>query len=269
MVNVSFSLYMGKHPTSPKNKSGGSRKENADKTRERILRAALNEFASRGFSGARMEAIARKAKANKAMIHYYFGNKQALYRSLLELIFAHNELEQGLDQALPTWDLTIPQQLYVILFVMTGMHIERHTPEQRDIYRVMAWENAEGQNNIRLLAEEFIIPRLQKIATLLTSGIEQGIFAPVHPWLFLYGIISRILFYTMQQDLYKGTTIYNQLYGNINREIFFRFLSESVFRELSLPGKPLAVPELPADIMQKLTELVDQLRKNHLSFTRT
>ena len=45
----------------------------------RILAAAKDEFASNGFYGARMQAIADAAGVNKAMLHYYFRSKENLY----------------------------------------------------------------------------------------------------------------------------------------------------------------------------------------------
>ena len=41
-------------------------------TEQRILSAAGKEFIEKGLSGSRMESIARRAKVNKALIHYYF-----------------------------------------------------------------------------------------------------------------------------------------------------------------------------------------------------
>ena len=51
-------------------------------TQQRILTAALNEFARKGFAGARVDEIARRARVNKRMLYHYFGNKQALYREI-------------------------------------------------------------------------------------------------------------------------------------------------------------------------------------------
>jgi TetR/AcrR family transcriptional regulator len=53
------------------------------KTRERILSAALVEFSAKGLSGARVDNIARRARINKRMLYHYFGNKQALFREVL------------------------------------------------------------------------------------------------------------------------------------------------------------------------------------------
>jgi TetR/AcrR family transcriptional regulator len=52
-------------------------------TREGLLDAATEAFAEKGFSGARVDAIAERAKANKAMIYYHFGSKEGLYKAVL------------------------------------------------------------------------------------------------------------------------------------------------------------------------------------------
>src|SRR5262249_52582183 len=54
-----------------------------ERTRERIVSAALAEFSARGFSGARVDAIARRARINKRMLYHYFGNKEQLYREVV------------------------------------------------------------------------------------------------------------------------------------------------------------------------------------------
>lgn len=55
-----------------------------DATKKRVLKAAKVEFARHGLAGARVDAIALRAKANKQMIYHYFGNKQDLYLAVLE-----------------------------------------------------------------------------------------------------------------------------------------------------------------------------------------
>ena len=56
----------------------------AENTEIAILEAAKKVFTARGFSGARMQEIADEAKINKAMLHYYFRNKEKLFTVILE-----------------------------------------------------------------------------------------------------------------------------------------------------------------------------------------
>ncbi|MFC7219266.1 TetR/AcrR family transcriptional regulator [Streptomyces polyrhachis] len=59
----------------------GSRR-NAAQTKERILDAALEEFATKGYSGARTAGIAKRAGVNQQLISYYFGGKEGLLQEL-------------------------------------------------------------------------------------------------------------------------------------------------------------------------------------------
>jgi TetR/AcrR family transcriptional regulator len=52
-------------------------------TKARILAAALREFSAKGISGARVDAIAARAKVNKRMLYYYFESKEGLFREIL------------------------------------------------------------------------------------------------------------------------------------------------------------------------------------------
>jgi len=56
---------------------------NPQRTRERILVAALKEFAAKGFHGARVDTIARRASINKRMLYHYFQDKEGLFKAVL------------------------------------------------------------------------------------------------------------------------------------------------------------------------------------------
>lgn len=59
-------------------------KRNREQTRERILTSAFAEFSQKGFSGARIDKIARGAPTNVRMVYHYFGGKAPLYVAVLE-----------------------------------------------------------------------------------------------------------------------------------------------------------------------------------------
>ena len=65
-----------------------SQADRAAETRDRILDAALKEFSAKGLAGARTEQIAAAAGVNKALIYYYFENKEKLYLAAFETIAA-------------------------------------------------------------------------------------------------------------------------------------------------------------------------------------
>jgi len=61
-------------------------------SRQRLLEAAILVFAEKGFDGAGIREIALKAKANSALVQYYFGSKEGLYTAALKFLF-----DQGPD----------------------------------------------------------------------------------------------------------------------------------------------------------------------------
>jgi TetR/AcrR family transcriptional regulator len=61
---------------------GPDRKRDPERTRERLLEAALVEFGEHGFAGARISAIARRAGVNQQLISYYFDGKEGLFQAL-------------------------------------------------------------------------------------------------------------------------------------------------------------------------------------------
>ena len=75
----------------PKPASSTQAGRNPERTRERILSAALKEFAANGFAGARVDAIARRAAVNKRMLYHYFGDKAHLFREVLRLKMAERQ----------------------------------------------------------------------------------------------------------------------------------------------------------------------------------
>lgn len=60
----------------------GERGRAAERTRERILQAAVAEFGAKGYAGARTAGIAARAGVNPQLISYYFGGKQGLLDEL-------------------------------------------------------------------------------------------------------------------------------------------------------------------------------------------
>lgn len=63
--------------------SPANRLRDSERTKAKLLDAALDEFAEYGFAGARVNRIADRAGVNKQLINYYFGGKTGLYRALL------------------------------------------------------------------------------------------------------------------------------------------------------------------------------------------
>ena len=119
--------------------------------RARMVEAAIDEFAARGFKGASMDAIAARTQTTRALINYYFGSKERLYLAVLERVYAEireaeNELE--LEHLTPvdairhivefTYDYYVEHEYFVRLVVAEnqakGRHMKR-SPALRTLNR--------------------------------------------------------------------------------------------------------------------------------------
>ena len=118
----------------------------SEKSQERILRAATAEFARYGLGGARVDRIAERAGANKRMLYYYFGNKDALFLAVLESRYAHiRRAEQGLrlGDLNPaegirrlvafTWNYYLKHPEFLTLLNSENLHRARHLRRSRQI----------------------------------------------------------------------------------------------------------------------------------------
>src|ERR1700733_10093392 len=85
--------------------AGADRQRDAERSRQALLAAALDEFSRHGFAGARVADIARRAGVNKQLINYYFGSKEGLYLAVQQ---AWLDREEGFAPPdLPMADLVV------------------------------------------------------------------------------------------------------------------------------------------------------------------
>jgi TetR/AcrR family transcriptional regulator len=84
---------MPPHSQPPLASSGPRKERNSAATKLRLLDAAEHEFAARGFTGVRLRDIAEAAGVQSALIHHYFGDKQGLYRAVLDRVLLPTSTE--------------------------------------------------------------------------------------------------------------------------------------------------------------------------------
>ena len=75
-------------PITPGEEPRAATARDPEGTKAAILAAATSEFAEHGFGGARVDAIAERARINKRMLYHYWGDKEALYLAVLEKTYA-------------------------------------------------------------------------------------------------------------------------------------------------------------------------------------
>jgi AcrR family transcriptional regulator len=159
-------------------------------TRERILLAAQKEFAARGYSGARMEAIARGAAINKAMLFYYFSSKDNLYRTVLQGVFSEIFGEIGRfisGQLTPDLFLEKFPEIYI-------RFIARHP----DLLRIMVFDLIHNPENVAAAMAVIVHEKISCMPNPLLGLIKrwhgQGLISEGDPLHFMMNIVALSIF---------------------------------------------------------------------------
>jgi AcrR family transcriptional regulator len=149
-------------------------------TRDRILRTAIKEFSAKGFSGARIETIARLAKANIRMIYHYFSSKEMLYVSVLENVLSKLRREEL------QIDVSRVQPLEGIVQIFD--FIDRHFAAHPELWSLLSSENLNRARYMKKSARipEMSFPVIEVLCTLLTRGAACGEVRPGIDPLHLY-----------------------------------------------------------------------------------
>jgi AcrR family transcriptional regulator len=103
-----------------------TRPRDAKATQERLLLAAVDEFAERGLAGARIDRIAERADANKRLIYAYFGSKDDLFDAVLARTLA------VLTEAVPFTPEDLPGYAGALFDQLAG---------QPKVLRLATWRN--------------------------------------------------------------------------------------------------------------------------------
>ncbi len=219
-----------------------AKKKETFEPKQRILKAAKKEFSEQGFSGARMSAIAKRASVNKALIHYYFKDKETLYLEVLTQIFRGDDQSSSLPEYLGKWDLTPPQKLYLIIFFIVNIYLQAMDPEAM---RIIFWEFAEGKRYLESLIMEYDMPRKSILTAVLEEGFKKGDFESDYPALAPMNITTFISFYVINREFYRGKPLFRELYGDSDEKDVLGYVLEYVFKSLAPKGRGAAIPTLP------------------------
>ena len=144
-------------------------------TRERVLKAAAQLFADRGFKKVTVRDICRAARANVAAVNYHFGGKGGLYREVLQLAIetmrATNDAARAAGRGQPVEE-RLRQYLHVSLCRATNSTASHWIP--RLIYREMN----DPTPAFDTLVEQGIRPRLDDLTAIVAEMFGS---APDHP----------------------------------------------------------------------------------------
>ncbi len=200
-----------------------------EESRAAILKAAVAEFSEHGVAGARTDAIARAAHVNKALLYYYFKDKDALYEAVLDHVFS------GLRaRVMPVLESELPPQQKMLEYL--GAYFDYIAANPR-FPRVVQGEwmrsGAKGSARMQRVAKKYFRPIFEKVAGVLREGIAAGEFRTVNPMDFLPSVAAVIVFYFSAAPLMKTLMKVDPLSVERIRErraFVLEFVSAALFR---------------------------------------
>lgn len=173
---------------SPMN-TGTIKVRDAERTRRILLDEACREFADKGFAGARMDEITRRAKTNKQALYYHFRNKEELFREALEESyrkFRSRDREIDLSQKSPEEGL---RQIVAMTF--------RDIQESPGLVAMVMEENRlKGEHINSEHLRSINQPLLESLSAVLAKGAAQGTLRQgVDAEQFYISLVSLVMFY--------------------------------------------------------------------------
>ena len=170
-------------------------KQDPDAVRRNILETARRAFVDKGLSGARIDAIAAGTATSKRMIYYYFGDKEGLYRAVLEDAYTRiRRLEQSLDLgALEPMDA---------LRALTGLTFDYHA-DNPDFVRLVMIENIHHARHLKTSQQIGALNHtaIDMLADIYARGLEDGVFRAGIAPIDLHLTISALSFYNVSNQL--------------------------------------------------------------------
>jgi len=180
----------------PNGSSAGPRargQRDAEATREALLAAGTSLFADRGYDGATVDAIAERARVNKAMINYHFEGKHGLYTAILKRDFG--------------WALTRLSELTheparadakLARFVAIFGELHQRRP---GLSAMMLREAMSGGREL----DPTLLPDMRRIfeavQSIVAQGIGEGTFRDVDPLFMHHTVIGSLAFFFAAKPL--------------------------------------------------------------------
>jgi TetR/AcrR family transcriptional regulator len=203
-----------------------------EESRAAILQAAAKEFAELGIAGARIDAIAREARVNKALLYYYFTDKETLYGAVLDSAFSgmKSRVFEVLDSELPPREKVMAYVCAYFDFLASNQTYPKLM--QREMMRAR-----EGRSeHIDRLVKTYFQPVYKRVGELLRKGIAEGEFRQIDPVHFVPSMVAMIVFYFSSAPVMQRIVRFNPLTPRRiaeRRAAILDFISTALFQPRS------------------------------------
>jgi len=178
-----------------------------EESRAAILQAAQQEFAEFGIEGARTDAIAREARVNKALLYYYFKDKETLYGAVLDSAFSGMKAN-----VLEVLDSDLAPREKILAYI--GAYFDFIASNQiypKLMQREMMRAREGNSLHIDRLVKTYFQPIYKRVGELLHKGIAEGEFRQVDPAHFVSSMVAMIVFYFSSAPVMQRIVRFNPL----------------------------------------------------------
>jgi len=173
------------------------RRRQPEARRNAILQAALVEFAREGLAGARMDAIAEAAGVNKALVYYYFSDKDSLYGSILDRFF-----RLLVERVIAVCDQPGTAGARFLAYVRTHFDSVAESPYYAHIFMSELMSAGRGGSpHLDRIFERYMRPLGTRVLELVEEGVRLREFRAVDPNQFLPSAIGSIMHYFLTAPL--------------------------------------------------------------------
>jgi TetR/AcrR family transcriptional regulator len=177
-----------------------------EQSRAAILQAAIREFAQRGIAGARTDAIAAAAKVNKALLYYYFEDKETLYGAALDHAFG----QMG-DYLLGVLDRNLPPREKVSAYVGSYFDYIASHKFNRDLVQMEMMRSGHGSPHLKRIAKRYFQPLYLRLSQVVRDGIAAGDFRPINPMQFVPSMVALVVFYFISAPVMRTVAGFDPL----------------------------------------------------------
>ncbi|MBS1852305.1 MAG: TetR family transcriptional regulator [Acidobacteria bacterium] len=207
-----------------------------EESRAAILNAAIQEFSRAGVAGARTDAIAQAARVNKALLYYYFKDKESLYTAAIDHVFGG--LVANVDDILAR---NLPPKEKILAYVGTHFdYIARHPLFPRIVHGEFLRAGWEKSPHFERLVKQYFRPLFEKLSGLIRQGQASGDFRPVDPYHFVPSMIAIIVHYFNSAPAFRiltGKDPFTPPMLAARRAALLDFVSAALFRPATPPAQ--------------------------------
>ncbi|PIE20338.1 MAG: hypothetical protein CSA66_00620 [Proteobacteria bacterium] len=144
-----------------------TRRRSSERTRARILDAAIEVFAERGFAGARVDAIAEAAGSNKRMLYAYFGNKEGLWEAALRRVL-EAALAAAAEAAPSALDISVRGRALIRWYL-------GYLAANPLFVRLVSWATMVADRHAAIAIEDLAHAGLERLDRLVGDGVAAGV----------------------------------------------------------------------------------------------